>query len=173
MYKRILVPVDGSPTSQQGLAEAIGVAKVHGSCIRLIHVVNEFIIDYGYAGGATCFPDLIDSLRKIGTKVLDEAEATVSKAGIDISRVMHETVGGRAAGLIVQEAKEWGADLIVMGTHGRRGIARVAMGSDAEEVVRTACIPVLLVRGAHRTTGSHVEPVARRDADDHVVSAAG
>lgn len=147
MYKKIIVPVDGSPTSNHGLKEAMAIAKIHGGAIRLIHVVNEFIIDYGYAGGAMGSTDLVESLRQIGKKVLDEAQATVRQSGIEASCVLLETIGGRAAGLIVQQAKEWGADLIVMGTHGRRGLARVAMGSDAEEVVRTAGVPVLLVRG--------------------------
>jgi nucleotide-binding universal stress UspA family protein len=60
---------------------------------------------------------------------------------------MVEAIGGAAADLILEQAKEWHANLIVMGTHGRRGLLRLAMGSDAEQVVRAARIPVLLVRG--------------------------
>jgi nucleotide-binding universal stress UspA family protein len=60
---------------------------------------------------------------------------------------MVESIGGVAAELILDQAKEWHADLIVMGTHGRRGIFRLAMGSDAEQVVRGATIPVMLIRG--------------------------
>jgi nucleotide-binding universal stress UspA family protein len=63
---------------------------------------------------------------------------------------MRETVGGAAADAIVREAKKQRADLIVLGTHGRRGMRRMVMGSDAEEVVRTARVPVLLVKGAGR-----------------------
>lgn len=61
--------------------------------------------------------------------------------------VLLESIGGRAADLIVDQAKQWNADLIVMGTHGRRGLRRLALGSDAELVVRSASVPVLLVRG--------------------------
>lgn len=163
MYKRIIVPVDGSSTANLGLKEAIDIAKLQGSTLRLVHVVNEFIIDYSYTAG-TYSPNLIESLRELGQKVLDEAEAVARKAGVATTRVMLETIGGRAAGLIVQQAKEWGANLIVMGTHGRRGFARLAMGSDAEEVVRTAGIPVLLVRGPERaataSTGQGAEPLS-------------
>jgi nucleotide-binding universal stress UspA family protein len=59
-----------------------------------------------------------------------------------------ESIGGPAGTLILEQAKKWSADLIVMGTHGRRGIRRLALGSDAEEVLRSATVPVLLVRGA-------------------------
>ena len=59
---------------------------------------------------------------------------------------MLEHFGGQAASLIVEDAKKWKADLIVLGTHGRRGIRRLVMGSDAEEIVRTSPVPVLLVR---------------------------
>jgi nucleotide-binding universal stress UspA family protein len=69
-----------------------------------------------------------------------------------------ESMGGRAADLIVAQANEWGAELIVMGTHGRRGLARVAMGSDAEEVVRSASVPVLLVRGEPQSRKGAVKP---------------
>ncbi len=146
MYSRILVPVDGSHTSEFGLKEAVSIAKVNGSEVLLVHVVNEFVFDYSYMAGMYS-SDLVDSLREGGKKILDEAQAVARQAGIAPARVMLETLGGGAAGLIVEQAREWRADLIVMGTHGRRGLARLAMGSDAEEVVRTAGIPVLLVRG--------------------------
>jgi nucleotide-binding universal stress UspA family protein len=163
MYKRILVPVDGSPTSIHGLKEAVEIAKIHGSTIRLLHVVNEYIIDYDFMAGMNC-PGLLDSLRQLGTRVLNDAERIVRQAGIDSSRILLETIGQRAASLIVQQAKDWDANLIVMGTHGRRGLARFAMGSDAEDVVRTAGIPVLLVRGPQLASSAvdtpQVEPVS-------------
>jgi nucleotide-binding universal stress UspA family protein len=59
-----------------------------------------------------------------------------------------ESIGAVAAELILAQAKQWQADLIVMGTHGRRGLARLAMGSDSEQVVRGATVPVTLVRSA-------------------------
>jgi nucleotide-binding universal stress UspA family protein len=59
---------------------------------------------------------------------------------------MLEYVGGRAADLILEDAKKWSADLIVMGTHGRRGVRRLVLGSDAEQILRLSPVPVLMVR---------------------------
>jgi nucleotide-binding universal stress UspA family protein len=149
MYCKILVPVDGSETSTRGLNEAIKIAKAQGSHLRLIHIVNEFILDITYSAGF--FPqNLIESLVKTGRSVLDTAELAAKKEGVKVDSVLIESIGGVAADLILAQAKTWQPDLIVMGTHGRRGLARVALGSDAEQVVRAATVPVLLVRGSSR-----------------------
>ena len=146
MYGKILVPVDGSETSTRGLNEAIKIAKVQGSQLLLVHIVNEFILDITYSAGF--FPqNLIESLVKTGRSVLDAAESTAKKEGGKVESVLLESIGGVAADLILAQVKTWKPDLIVMGTHGRRGLARVALGSDAENVVRAATVPVLLVRG--------------------------
>lgn len=144
MYQRILVPIDGSKTSMSGLEEAVKLAKVHGGRIRVFHVVNEFILDYSYSAGMYA-SNLIASLRESGERVLREAEAAVRRHGIEVDGVLQESIGGPAADLILTQAQEWPADLIVMGTHGRRGLRRFALGSDAESVVRGARVPVLLV----------------------------
>jgi len=146
MYSKILVPVDGSDTSTRGLNEAIRLAKIHGSQLCLMHIVNEFILESTYAPGQFS-ENLFEALRKGGKEILDAAEKLVLAQGIRPTCVMVESIGGVAADLILEQAKEWHADLIVMGTHGRRGIFRLAMGSDAEQVVRAATIPVMLIRG--------------------------
>lgn len=146
MYGKILVPVDGSEASTLGLNEAIAIAKSQGSQIRLVHIVNEFILDYTYSPGLYA-TNLIETLRKSGQAILDLAETVVKRQGITPECVLLESIGGRAADLIIAQAKGWSANLIVMGTHGRRGLARIALGSDAEEVVRASTVPVLLVRG--------------------------
>lgn len=145
MYGKILVPVDGSETSTHGLVEAMGIAKQFGSHIRLLHIVNEFIFDYTYSP-ILYATDLIASMRDRGAAVLAESEKPLVSQHIAHDTVMLETIGGPAADLIIQQAKEWQAELIVMGTHGRRGIRRLALGSDAEQVVRASNVPVLLVR---------------------------
>ena len=150
MYSKILVPVDGSETSTAGLNEAVQLAKIHGSQLCLMHIVNEFVLNYTYAPGQFS-ENLFEALRKGGKEVLDAAEKIVLAQGIRPTRVMVESIGGVAADLILEQAKEWHADLIVMGTHGRRGIFRLAMGSDAEQVVRAATVPVMLVRGQAAT----------------------
>ena len=146
MYGRILVPVDGSETSTRGLDEAIKIAKVHGSQLLLVHIVNEFVLDVTY-GATFVSQNLIDSLIELGRSVLDEAESAAKREGIKVESALIQSVGGVAADLILNQAKTWKPDLIVMGTHGRRGLARMALGSDAENVVRAATVPVLLVRG--------------------------
>jgi nucleotide-binding universal stress UspA family protein len=146
MYGKILVPVDGSETSTRGLDEAIKVAKAQGSELRLVHIVNEFVFDCTYAPGRYA-TNLIETLVKGGREVLAAAEKSAKREGVKAEGVLIESIGGVAADLILAQAKEWPADLIVMGTHGRRGLARLALGSDAEQVVRAATVPVMLVRG--------------------------
>jgi len=147
MYAKILVPVDGSETATRGLQEAIELAKVHRSRIRLVHIVNEFILDATYSADSYA-SSLIESLRSGGRQVLERAETLARQQGIEVDGVLLESIGGVAADLIVAQAREWGADLIVMGTHGRRGLRRLALGSDAEGVLRHATVPLLLVRAA-------------------------
>jgi nucleotide-binding universal stress UspA family protein len=151
MYSKILVPVDGSETSAAGLNEGVRLAKIHGSQLCVMHIVNEFILDCAWAAGQYT-ENLFDVLRQGGKKILDAAEQVALAQGIRPTRIMVESIGGVAADLILEQAKEWHADLIVMGTHGRRGIFRLAMGSDAEQVVRGATVPVMLVRGQAVTT---------------------
>lgn len=145
MYKKILVAVDGSATSLSGLDEAMRVAKATGGRLMLVHVVNELVVVGDYAPAAYYEP-VIESLRQSGAKVLEEAAASVRRADVPCEQKLIETIGGRAADEIVREAKQWPADLIVLGTHGRRGLKRLAMGSDAELVLRLAPVPVLMVR---------------------------
>ena len=115
-----------------------------------MHIVNEFILDISYSPGL--YPEnLIESLRKGGSAILDAAQCAAQRAGVNVECVMLESIGGVAADFILAQAKEWQADLIVMGTHGRRGLLRLALGSDADLVVRGAMVPVLLVRSNPHT----------------------
>jgi nucleotide-binding universal stress UspA family protein len=143
-YKRILAAVDGSPASNKGLREALRLAKREGARLCLVHVVNEFYAFAGMDGPAPV--DLVPALREGGKKILARARAMAEKAGVKPTLAMRETIGGPAADAIVREARKQGADLIVLGTHGRRGVRRLVLGSDAEQVVRTSRVPVLLVR---------------------------
>lgn len=156
MYKQLLVPVDGSEPSMLGLAEAIKIAKSDGSKLHLVHVVDE-LLPVGVEWPARYIDDFIAALRAQGKEVLRKAERVVFENALKCEGVLLETVGSRAADLIVEHAKQCKADLIVMGTHGRRGLRRLALGSDAESVVRSSPVPVLLVRGAARES-ARVEP---------------
>jgi nucleotide-binding universal stress UspA family protein len=145
-YKRILVPVDGSPTARIGLREAVRLAKDQKAALQLVHVVDEHgaLMTSGEVGAYLA--DLIPLLRKQGRDVLRVAEKLVRREGLTCSTVLLETLVGPAADLIVRQAKRWRAELIVIGTHGRRGVRRLVLGSDAEQIVRTSPVPVLLVR---------------------------
>lgn len=145
MYKKILVAVDGSATSLRGLDEAIKVAKGSGGQLMLVHVVNELIMAADYVP-SVYYEGIFQALRETGAKVLEQAATIARRAEVSIEQRLLETVGARAADEIVKQAKEWPADLIVMGTHGRRGLKRLVLGSDAELVLRLSSVPVLLVR---------------------------
>jgi len=152
MYRRILVPVDGSETSLLGLAEAIRLAKGQQTTLRLLHVVHDFLVAVGY-GGADYANQLRKDMVAQGEQVLNDAADRARQQQVDAETRLVQTPAGSVGEAIVDEARDWPADLIVLGTHGRRGIRRLAMGSDAEQVVRSTPVPVLLVRApetAHR-----------------------
>lgn len=150
MYKKILVAVDGSATSLRGLDEAIKVAKGTGGQLMLIHVVNELVMAPEYVPSVSYEP-ILQSLRESGAKLLEQAATVVRRANLTCEKKLVDTPGGGAADEIVKQAKQWPADLIVMGTHGRRGLKRLAMGSDAELVLRRSSVPMLLVRDQPET----------------------
>jgi nucleotide-binding universal stress UspA family protein len=146
-YRKILVAVDGSPAGGKGLREAIRLAKAEGAKLFIVHVVDEFQAFAALDGMvAAAGLDLVPALREGGKRVLAKAKTTAEKAGLPAKTILREMIGGPAAYPIVREARKVRADLIVLGTHGRRGVRRLVLGSDAEQVVRTASVPVLLVR---------------------------
>jgi len=154
MFRRILVPIDGSPTSNRGLDEAIGLASDQKAKICLLHVADELGMT-GEPEGVVSMPSsymdrYVELRRAAGRKLLARAETKVRKRGIEVETVLLPTLGHRVADLIIKQAKKWRADVIVLGTHGRRGLTRVVMGSDAEVVVRETPLPVLLVRSPLR-----------------------
>src|SRR6267142_7290901 len=145
-YKRILVPVDGSPTSDLGLREAIDFAKAQKARLQLVHVVDVHNSLLAGAQGGAYMADLIEALKQRGRRILEKAAELARKAGLACDTVLLETLTGPAAEPILRQAKKARVDLIVMGTHGRRGLRRLVMGSDAEHIVRNAPVPVMLVR---------------------------
>lgn len=145
MYQNILVPLDGSETAALGLHEAIELARTLDARIRLLHVVNK--TPWLAAGAAPpVIEDLVAQYRSTGESILHEAKTAARAAGIEVQDRLIEALGDRAGEIIVGEAREWPAHLIVCGTHGRRGLKRILMGSDAEYVVRHSPVPVLLIR---------------------------
>jgi nucleotide-binding universal stress UspA family protein len=149
VYKRILVPVDGSPTSMAGLNEALRLAKDQKAKLKLIHIVDELMIFSSSEAGMNIEP-IIESMKRGGKRILDRAAKLAAARGIRPETELWENATGRVAEVLIGRAKRWRADLIVMGTHGRRGVNRLVLGSDAELVVRNSPVPVLLVRSARR-----------------------
>lgn len=147
MYESILVPIDGSATSQLGLDEAIRVARAMGSTIHLLHVVDETSFASSFEATVALTTEVLQSLQSVGQKVLDDAQAYVREAGIPVEGQVVESLSERVSDLVLRKAQEWGVQLVVLGTHGRRGVQRMLLGSDAEQIVRQATVPVLLVRG--------------------------
>ena len=155
MYSRILVPVDGSAASARGLDEAIELARHLKSHVRLVHVVEPWVM-VAPETPVEAVRQIAENVRSNGAALLERCEKKVRNAGVEVDKELIETLGGSAGECIVEKAGEVHADLIVCGTHGRRGVRRLLMGSDAEYIVRRAPVPVLLVRSQ--------EPDAREGA---------
>lgn len=146
MYKKILVPIDGSATSRQGLNEAVALAKVHGAELLLLHVVDEYALLVGSSASALAFGELRGTMLKDGAALLEDSCASARAAGVEARTALREVTSSRVSHAIVEECREAACDLIVMGTHGRRGFSRLMLGSDADAVLRSSPVPVLLVR---------------------------
>lgn len=143
MYKRILVPLDGSDTARRGLTEAIGLAGALGASLRLVHVTTD--VQWLVESAALAYSEPLRlEQRRFGEDLLAAAEKTAAQSKVPTESRLREAIGVRPAKLIVDEAD--GCDLIVMGTHGRKGMGRLLLGSDASLVVSDSPVPVLLVR---------------------------
>lgn len=145
-YQRILVPVDGSESSLLGVREALRLARDQAANIRFVFVVDESAVGLTLEG-FVAFNDIIEALKQSGRDALAAAHLLAREASIEADTALVEEYTGRVADAIVAEAKRWPADLIVMGTHGRRGLQHALVGSEAEGVMHKAPVPLLLVRG--------------------------
>ena len=150
MYKRILVPVDGSETANRALRTAVALAAEQSAALHVVHVSEETPL---YVSMDTLpYPpaNLMEALHKEGEGILAEAVATARNQNIeaDAKLLVIDGPGRGISEAIEQEAEHWDADLIVIGTHGRRGFRRLLLGSVAENLIRVSTKPVLLIRGA-------------------------
>lgn len=150
MYKKIMLPIDGSPTSESGMREAIALAAEQHAELVLLHIVDgsPMLVDMA---GAVAYAETLDCLRTSGNTLLADAKSRAAEAGVQAQTRLCESTGKRVADIIVAEVQRTRCDLVVMGTHGRRGFSRLALGSDADLVVRASPVPVLLVRGREVT----------------------
>ena len=145
MYQRMLVPLDGSAASECGLIEAIKLARGQNATLFFLHVVDDFKMLVELTS-VRAYDEMVKGLRQYGLEVLAKARHAAEEAGVHCESLLREVTNERVAQVIVDQAKQHGCDVIVMGTHGRRGVNRIAMGSEAEQVARTSPVPVLLVR---------------------------
>lgn len=146
MYQRILLAVDGSRSSDLALSQAVIIARATGAEVKVLYVVDDSDV---YFEASYFDPrELVENLIAHGRKALDAATARLTEAGIRSTAQLDEkpVAPGRISTTIVTEADAWNADLIVMGTHGRRGVRRLLMGSVSEGVLARASKPVLLIR---------------------------
>ena len=111
--------------------------------MRALHAIDElgYLSSYEYSG------ELMATARKNGTQVLQSAVVAAQAVNVPTDTKLVNQPGQRLGQTVADEAAHWGADLIVVGTHGRRGVGRVLMGSGAEQIVRMAPVAVLTVRG--------------------------
>lgn len=140
--KNLLVPTDLSEGAEEALDFACELARSFGAQVHLLHVIGIPALGVPELGVALT-STMIDSMVRENQQALDELAARKSQQA-SIGQVLLRT--GDARDVINQTAKELHADLIVMGTHGRRGVSRALLGSVTETVVRTAPCPVLTVR---------------------------
>ncbi|MCU4802123.1 universal stress protein [Halobacteria archaeon HArc-gm2] len=138
MYDRILFPTDGSDGAETALEHALDLAAVHDAAIHVLFVVNTT-----YLGGSAAEATTVDALRTTGETTVEESADRVRDRGVDVTTTIRS---GEPYREILDYADEAAADVIVMGTHGRRGLDRYLLGSVTEKVVRAADVPVLTVR---------------------------
>jgi len=155
MYRRILVAIDGSATSDLALREAIGLAKNQNAMLRLVHVVDvtppPYMATEAASAVALHFPvaEYQKALQEAGEKLLTTRATTAREAGVNVDTKLITVgmLGERIYEAIEEQSKQWPANLIVVGTEGRRGFQRLMIGSVAEGLVRISTKPVLLIRG--------------------------
>lgn len=148
MCKRIFVAIDGSSTAKAALVEAIQFARLPGMSLCIGTVLDTGLLDQKSMGmGALIDTNQVKAeMHKAAELLLDKAVVQAKEAGLEPYRILIESDKKRVAEMIVEAAKQWDADLIVIGTHGRRGFERMVMGSVAENLVRIATTSLFLVR---------------------------
>jgi nucleotide-binding universal stress UspA family protein len=144
LFKKILVPIDGSSSANKALAYALKLAQADHADVRLVYCIDELSLlsSHEYSG------EMAQLARESGHKILQDGMALANAAHVKADTRLIDRVGQRLGESVADAAGDWGADLVVIGTHGRRGIGRVLLGSGAEQVMRMSPVPVLMVRGS-------------------------
>lgn len=146
MFQRILVPIDGSPTAAAGLDEAIRLAHLTGATLCLVHIVEITHHVTGFEPYEVFAHDALPTMEKAGNEILESAREHATASGVPVETQLLTSLATPVWELVIAQARSSRADLIVIGTHGRHGVDRLLLGSDAERILRLAPVPVLLVR---------------------------
>lgn len=150
MYKHILVAVDDSATSVKALGEAATIARLHGASLEIVHAVDEVPFrSFGHYGGNSLVDAAVvrKTLEQEGTEILSQAAAQVDLGGLECTlRVLHSE-STHVDDQIAAAVSATNADLLVVGSHGRRGVQHLLLGGVAERLLRKVRISVLIVRG--------------------------
>ena len=146
MYKNILVAIDDSETSRCALKEALHIARSSNAKLYITHVADETLLSMHSRTVSTTldFNQAVSAIADAGRKLLDEAMQ--SAAGVNAEPLLLEALNRRVSETLADKAKELNVDLIIIGRHGKRGLATLILGSVAEQLARIAHASVLLVR---------------------------
>jgi nucleotide-binding universal stress UspA family protein len=147
VFKRILVPVDGSAPSMHAVAMATGLAKGNAGQLRLVHVLDQAAYLTGYDPVGAGSGQLFALVKETGERLLQQSAEAVRAAGVSAETVLIQDLT-RLGEAVAKAAADWKAELIVVGTHGRRGPSRLFLGSGAEQIIRLAPVPVLVTRAS-------------------------
>lgn len=175
MYKHVFLAIDDSRTSQKALDMAILVAKAQDATLEIAHVIDKKVVHVFHAGGVTTTDakqlkkelendaqviqeleaddDEKQALEADGQALLTKARDKAKAAGVKTKTHLLKGPGGQTAVLIADAVKSSGADLLVVGSHGRRGVRRLLLGSVAENLVRKVRVSVIIARGDHEEKG--------------------
>ena len=138
-FKKILVATDFSPLSEKAIDYAVMTAKQFGAMILLIHVLKPFSIS---TTDALMFVDNSKAVREVAEAMIFNLREILNGKGVSVETVLMQ---GPPASEIVMKASQEEVDLIIMGTHGRKGVEHLLLGSIAEKVIRNAKCPVMTV----------------------------
>ena len=145
MFKRVLVPLDDSEGSGRALDFALRWSQVSGGKIRLVHYMDV----QAFPNASVYGDPVIQSAQRYAQSFLEEKKSRLEKSGVQVETNLCLAFGKRLGECISEDARAWGADLIVLGSHGRKGIGRVLLGSGAEQIIREAPVPALVIPGGN------------------------
>ncbi|HMV55136.1 MAG TPA: universal stress protein [Azospira sp.] len=148
MYKRIMVAIDDSATSNKALNEAAQLATSVGAALCIVHAEDESLLEHSAISTGTLIDvgEVEAEIRAGGMQLLNGAAEHVARHGITAEKRLIESSSKRVPEMITECARDWEADLVIVGTHGRRGMERLLVGSVAEKLVRVANTSLMLVR---------------------------